>query len=385
MIRPLPEARYDSGVSESTDVEPGDPEPVNLHDWEARARKVLGDDAYNYVAGGGGDEVTLRDNRAAYARWKILPRVLRPGSGSELATMILGQPSRLPIMVAPFAYQGVLSPEGECDTARAAEAVGAPMCVSTLSNRSLEDIASAAPKGDHLFQLYAQKDHQVNVDMLARAADAGYRAVIVTVDLPPFGSRDRDARSGFSIPATLELPNIPPPPGHDGSLTPHQTTFLMNADMGWSDIEQIAAATDLPLLVKGILSPADVSLAAEAGAAGVVVSNHGGRQLDTVPATIDALEPVAAEAAGRVEVWVDGGIRRGTDVLKALALGASAVLVGRPVAWGLSAGGAAGVEAVLATLAEEVRVALALSGARSPGEVTRDLVTPGSADLGHGC
>ncbi len=351
--------------------------PVNLHDWEESARRALGRDAFDYVAGGGGDEVTLRDNRAAFARWKVLPRVLRPGSGASLATEILGRPSALPIMVAPFAYQGILDPAGECATASAAAVAGAPMCVSTLANRSLEDIAKATGDGDRIFQLYAQKDEGVNVEMLARAREAGYRAVIVTVDLPPFGSRDRDTRSGFSIPADLGLPNIPPPPGHDGTLTPHDTSFLMNADMGWSDIERIVAEAGLPVVVKGILAPADAVLAAEHGAAGVIVSNHGGRQLDGVPATIDALEPVVQALSGRAEVWVDGGVRRGTDVLAALALGARAILIGRPVAWGLAAAGPAGVEAVLSTLASEFQTALTLGGVASPTEISREMVYPG--------
>jgi isopentenyl diphosphate isomerase/L-lactate dehydrogenase-like FMN-dependent dehydrogenase len=354
-----------------------DAQPANLHDWEEPARRVLGSDAFDYVAGGGGDEVTLRDNRAAFTRWKILPRVLRPGSGASLATTILGRPAAVPIMVAPFAYQGVLSPEGECDTARAAAAVGSTMCVSTLSNRSLEEIADATGEGDRIFQLYAQNDEGVNAEILARAREAGYRAVIVTVDLPPFGSRDRDTRSGFSIPADLALPNIPPPPGHDGSLTPHDTSFLMNADMGWPDIERIVSQAGVPVVVKGILAPGDAVLAAEHGVAGVIVSNHGGRQLDTVPATIDALEPVVQALEGRAEVWVDGGIRRGTDVLTALALGARAVLVGRPVAWGLAVGAASGVEAVLSTLATEFQTALTLSGVASPDQITREMVFPG--------
>lgn len=350
---------------------------MNLHDWEEPARRALGRDAFDYVAGGGGDEITLRDNRAAYARWRILPRVLRPGSGSGLATEILGRPSALPVMVAPFAYQGVLDPEGECATARAAAAVGAPMCVSTLANRSLEDIAEAGGDGDRIFQLYVQKDEGVNAEMLARAREAGYRAVIVTVDLPPFGSRDRDTRSGFSIPADLGLPNIPPPSGHDGTLTPHDTSLLMNADMGWSDIERIVAEAGLPVVVKGILAPADAVLAAEHGAAGVIVSNHGGRQLDGVPATIDALEPVVQALSGSAEVWVDGGVRRGTDVLTALALGARAVLIGRPVAWGLAADAEAGVTAVLSTLASELQTALTLGGVASPAEIPREMVYPG--------
>ena len=349
--------------------------PVNLHDWEEPARRALGRDAFDYVAGGAEDEITLRDNRAAFSRWRIVPRVLRPGAGADLTTSILGRPSALPVMVAPFAYQGVLSPEGDCDTARAAAACGATMCVSTLASRSLEDIAAAG--GDRMFQLYAQKDDAVNADMLARAREAGYRAVIVTVDLPPFGTRDRDVRSGFSIPADLALPNIPPPPGHDGSLTPHDTTDLMNADMSWSDIARIVDQAGLPVMVKGILAPADADLALEHGAAGVIVSNHGGRQLDTVPATIDALEPVVQAVAGRGEVWVDSGIRRGTDVLKSLALGAQAVLIARPVAWGLAAGGAEGVEAVISTLADELRSALALSGAGSPADLDRELVSAG--------
>lgn len=356
---------------------PIDARPVNLHDWEAPARRALGAGAFGYVAGGGGDEVTLRDNRAAFRRWKIIPRVLRPGSGSSIATTILGRPAALPVMVAPFAYQGVLSAEGECATARAAASVGATMCVSTLANRSLEDIAAAGGDGDRIFQLYVQKDEGVNAEMLARARDAGYRAVIVTVDLPPFGSRDRDTRSGFSIPDDLALPNIPPPPDHGRALTPNDTSLLMNADMGWPDVERIVADAGVPVVIKGILAPDDAVRAVEIGAAGVIVSNHGGRQLDGVPATIDALEPVVQAVDDRAEVWLDGGVRRGTDVLTALALGARAVLIGRPVAWGLAAEAEAGVETVLTMLAEEFRTALTLAGVAAPAAIPRDMVYPG--------
>lgn len=354
----------------------GQDAPISLHDWEELARRRIEPAAFDYVAGGAGDELTIADNRAAFARWRIMPRALVPDAGARLATTVLGQAVAAPIMVAPFAYQGVLHPDAEVATATGAAAAGVGLCLSTLANRSLEDVAAAG--GPRWFQLYPMADRGVSDAMIARARAAGYSAIVITVDLPPFGSRDRDARSGFAIPADLELPNIPPPPDHDGSLTPRQTTAMMSLDLSWGEIAHFAATAGLPVVVKGILSAADAVLAVEHGAAGVVVSNHGGRQLDTVIASIDALPAVAAAVGDRSEVYLDGGVRRGSDVVTALALGARAVLIGRPVAYGLAAAGAEGVRTVLATLAAETQAALALSGCTGPDEVPRDrVVAPG--------
>ena len=310
--------------------------PVALDDWEALAAERLDPGAYAYIAGGAGDEVTLAENREAFRRLRIEPRVLRGQAGRTTATTVLGTEVAAPALVAPMAYQGAFHPDAECATAKGAAAAG------TL--------------------------------VIDNAVAAGYRALVVTVDVPVLGRRDRDTRSGFALPPHLRLPSVPIPAGSAGPVTPALVSELMNPDLTWDDISRLAARGPLPVVVKGVLCPADADLAAAHGAVAVVVSNHGGRQLDTVPATADALSRVAEAVDGRLEIYLDGGVRRGTDVLKALAPGARAVLVGRPIAYGLAVGGADGVRAVLATLREETDNALALAGCRSPREVGREVL-----------
>jgi isopentenyl diphosphate isomerase/L-lactate dehydrogenase-like FMN-dependent dehydrogenase len=296
----------------------------------------------------------LRENVAAFGRWVLRPRMLVDVSQTTAVTSVLGTEVSFPALVAPTAFQGLAHPDGERATARGAAAAGTIMCLSTLSTVSLEEVAGAAPEGKRWFQLYWGPDRTKVQDLLERAAAAGYRAIVVTVDLPEVGRRERDLRTGFETPASLSDVT-------DNSLT-------------WRDLEWLRAQTALPVLVKGILTGEDAVLATEAGVEGIVVSNHGGRQLDGVAASLDALPEVVEAVGDRAEVLLDGGVRRGTDVVKALALGARAVLVGRAALYGLAVDGAGGVERVLTLLREEVELALALCGCASPAEVARSHV-----------
>lgn len=349
--------------------------PVNLGEFEAIAREKLPQASYDYFAGGAADEVTLRENRLAYERISLLPRVLRGGRERSSATTVLGVPVRFPALVAPIAYQQVADPDGEIATAGAVAAVGTGMCLSSLSTKGLEEVAEASgPERPLFFQLYPYRDRALTDEIVLRAQAAGCKALVVTVDVAVHGRREREYRNEFVLPDECELPCVPVPEGHDGPLSPHEVSGLMQPDLSWQDIERFIALSDLPVVVKGVLSPQDASIAASLGVAGLVVSNHGGRQLDTTPATIDVVEEVAAAVGDQLEVLVDGGIRRGSDVVKAVALGARAVLVGRPVVWGLAAGGQAGVEAVLALIEAEIDETLALCGCATLDEVTPELL-----------
>ncbi|MFL6198051.1 MAG: alpha-hydroxy acid oxidase [Thermoanaerobaculia bacterium] len=355
-------------------------EPVNVADFEALAREALSREAYDYYAGGAQDEVTLRENRAAWDRLSLAYRVLVDVSRRDLTASVLGQPVAMPVLVAPTAFHRLATPEGELATARAAGAAGTVMILSTLSTSPIEAVVSAA-SGPVWFQLYVYRDRKATEGLVRRAEAAGCRALVLTVDAPLLGRRERDVRNRFSLPPGLSVANLLPegygkvPPAlADSGLAAYVTSFL-DPSLTWKDVAWLRSITELPILVKGIVRPDDAVRAAEAGAAGVVVSNHGGRQLDTAPATVDVLpEIVDALASHAVEVLMDGGVRRGTDVLKALALGAKAVLVGRPVLWGLAAGGEGGAAKVLSLLRGELDLAMALAGAPTIADITRDLV-----------
>jgi 4-hydroxymandelate oxidase len=346
---------------------------LNADDFERAAREALDPGVFDYVAGGGGDEQTLRDNREAFARWRLLPRVLR-GVQASTETTVLGVPVSLPILTAPVAYQRTLHADGDVAVARAASRAGTIQTLSTLSNHGLEEVVAAAPDAPRFFQLYPYRDAGATRAVIERAETAGFRALLVTVDTVVLGLREREDRRGFALAPGLELPLVPVPPGHAGPITPADVNDLMTVTLSWADIERYAGLTRMPVLVKGILHPADARLALEHGAAGVVVSNHGGRQLDGVPATIDALERVVDAVGGDAEVLLDSGVRRGTDVLKALCLGASAVLLGRPVAYALAAGGEEGVLRLFELLRHELATALTLVGCASPASAHRDFV-----------
>ena len=338
--------------------------PLNVHDYERLAEATLEPGAWGYFAGGAGDEWTLRENIAAFERWVLRPRMLVDVQTCTTRTTVLGHEISMPLIVAPFAYQKMAHRDGELGTARAAAAAGTIMCLSTLSLTPLEEVAEVG--GQRWFQLYVLKDQGATRELLARARDAGYTAVLLTVDAPLSGRRERDIRSGFSIAPEHPLVNL----GREG-IQPHQVFESITQSLTWRDLEWIAGESGLPVLVKGVLTHEDALLACEHGAAGVVVSNHGGRQLDGVAATLDTLPEVVEAVGGRGEVLVDGGIRRGTDVVKALALGARAVLAGRAVVWGLAVGGEEGARRVLELLREEIALALALLGCPSPADVTR--------------
>jgi isopentenyl diphosphate isomerase/L-lactate dehydrogenase-like FMN-dependent dehydrogenase len=347
---------------------------INVDDFEKAARERLDPGAYGYYAGGAGDERTLRANVEAYARWELRPRVLVDVSEVSTATSVLGTEVELPVLVAPTAFHRLADPEGELATARAAAAAGTVMCLSTLSSVSPAELAAAAPGAPQWFQLYWSRDRGFTADLVASVAEAGFRAIVLTVDFPVAGRRERDLRLEFTLPDDLPAPNLP--------VTLARRDFhgalgdIVDTSLTWRDLEWLRSESSLPLLVKGVLTAEDALLAAEHGAEGVIVSNHGGRQLDGVPATLDVLPEVVEAVGERVEVLLDGGIRRGTDVLKALALGAHATLAGRAVLWGLAAAGEEGVARVLELLRNEIASGLMLLGCPRPDDVSRAHVRP---------
>jgi isopentenyl diphosphate isomerase/L-lactate dehydrogenase-like FMN-dependent dehydrogenase len=349
-------------------------EPCNVADYERIAREVLDAGAYGYFAGGSGDEQTLRDNVAAYRRWQLRPRALVDVSGATTTTTVLGAEVSMPLLVAPVAFQRMAHPDGEPAMARAAAAAGTVMVLSTLATSSPADVAAAAPDARRWFQLYIFRDRGVTRALIEQAEDAGFEAIALTVDVPRLGRRERDLRTGFVIPAEVTVPSFATAAGKATAGTPADMFSLMDPAVTWDDLEELVSDCNLPVLVKGIVTAEDATLAVEHGAAGVVVSNHGGRQLDGALATIDALPEIADAVEGRIEVLVDGGIRRGADVVKALALGARAVLAGRAPLWGLAARGEQGAREVLELLREEIELAMILTGAASPQAVSRSHV-----------
>jgi isopentenyl diphosphate isomerase/L-lactate dehydrogenase-like FMN-dependent dehydrogenase len=345
--------------------------PVCLRDLEGLVADRLDAGPLGYFAGGAGDERTLADNEAAFARHQLLPRVLVDVSTVSTATTVLGTEVSMPVLVAPVALQRMAHPDGEPGMARAAAGAGTLMCVSTLATATAREVAAAAPGAPRWFQLYVLRDRGVTHALVDEAVDCGYQALVLTVDAPRAGRRERDLRTGFAVPPGIDMPGVSAAAGHSAGMTPADFFSLVDASLTFKDLEALVEAVDLPVLVKGIHTAADARLAIQHGAAGIVVSNHGGRQLDGVPAGIDLLEDVVQEVAGDVEVLVDGGVRRGTDVLVALALGARAVLVGRPLLWGLAYDGEAGARWVLDTLRAELELGLMLLGAASPAQVAR--------------
>jgi isopentenyl diphosphate isomerase/L-lactate dehydrogenase-like FMN-dependent dehydrogenase len=287
------------------------------------------------------------------------------------AAEVLGKPVEMPVLVAPVAYQRMAHPEAEGGMAAGAAEAGTVMCLSTLSTTRPAEVAAASPGGRHWFQLYAFKDEGVTRALMEEAIAAGFEAIVVTADAPPGGNRERDRRNRFILPRELGTPSLTAATGGEEALTIEETFALMNHELTWADVGDLASECSIPVFVKGLLTAEDAERALEHGAAGVVVSNHGGRQLDRSLATAEALPEIADAIDGRATLLVDGGIRRGIDVATALALGADAVLVGRPALWGLAAGGSEGVAQVLALLHQELGLALALLGCADPSELTR--------------
>jgi isopentenyl diphosphate isomerase/L-lactate dehydrogenase-like FMN-dependent dehydrogenase len=342
---------------------------INVADFERAAAERLEAGALGYFAGGAGDERTLRRNVAAFGDWELVPRVLVDVSAVDASVELFGSRISMPLLVAPVAFQQLAHPDGEEAMARAAGKVGTAMCLSTLATATPASVAAAAPDTTRWFQLYSFRDRAVTEALLAEAVESGYQAIALTVDGPYAGRRERDLRTGFAV--DVPSPAIQAATGSDRPLTTAEVFALVDASLDWDSLAALVAGCELPVLLKGVMAPADAELAIEAGAAGVIVSNHGGRQLDAVPAAIDALPAVAEAAAGRLPVLVDGGVRRGTDVLIALALGADAVLSGRPPLWGLAVDGEAGAAAVLEILRSEIELGLALLGCPTPADVTR--------------
>jgi 4-hydroxymandelate oxidase len=348
-------------------------EPITVADYERLAEERVPPEVWCYFAGGAEDEVTLRANREAFSRWQFRPRVLVDVANVTTETEILGRTVTLPILAAPTAMHCLLDPEGELATARACAEAGTVMCVSTITTRRHAEIRDAAPGAPRWQQVYILADQGRTEAHLDEAAACGYSALVLTVDTPYWARRERDARLGFRIPSELSLPYV----ANDESARASGIAFVpVSPSVSWGHVEWLADRSGLPVVVKGIVTEEDARLAVEHGAAAIVVSNHGGRQLDGVPASLDALPEVVEAVAGRVPVLMDGGIRRGTDVLKALALGAQAVLVGRPLLYGLAAGGEAGVRHVLELLRDELSRALALLGCTRPDQVSRAHVRP---------
>lgn len=354
---------------------------LNLDSLESRARAQLDPMLFDYIAGGAGDEWTLAENRAAWSRTQLLPRMLRGVANRSLQTTVLGATVSFPVLVPPMGFHGLCHRDAEEATARGTAAEETIFCSSTVSNCSLEAIAKASGTGARWFQLYVYRDRAITRELVERAAAAGYSALCLTVDTPLAGQRERDRRNSLRMPRHLELGNFPR--SHtsqhhegsgEGSSLAQYIASQWDPSLTWSDVEWLRSIAPMPFVVKGVLAPEDAVLAVDHGASAVIVSNHGGRQLDSVPAPITVLPSIVDAVAGRAEVLLDGGVRRGTDVLKALAFGARAVLVGRPVLWGLTLDGEQGVRAVLQHLRGELDLAMALSGCATVADVTRDLI-----------
>ncbi len=353
--------------------------PINIYDFEAIVREKLPRMAYDYYASGAHDEITLRENHAAYDRIRLKYRVLRDITHRDISVNLFGHQLSMPVILAPTAFHKMAHPDGEIAAVRAAGQANTLMILSTLSTTSIEDVMAEAT-GPVWFQLYVYKDRAATAALVQRAEASGCSALVLTVDAQIWGRREADVRNRFQLPPGISVKNLMPagkeqfPANVQDSGLAAYVTSLFDPSLSWKDVEWLCSITKLPVLLKGIVHPDDARQAADYGAAGVIVSNHGGRQLDTAPATIEVLPEIVAAVDNRLEVLIDGGIRRGTDVIKALALGAKAVAVGRPILWGLAYDGQRGVEKVLDILRFEVDLALGLSGFASLAELSPDII-----------
>jgi 4-hydroxymandelate oxidase len=349
---------------------------LSLEELEAEARQIVGEMAYAYYSGGAGDERLLAENVAAWAHWQLHPRVLAGIADVNTTTTLLGSDVSSPVVIAPTAIQGLAHPDGEMATARGAASVGALMVLSSLATCSLEDVAQSAPDSPRWMQVYILRERARTKDLVDRAAANGYGALVLTVDAPVSGLRLRELRGGVHLPNDLSLPNL----AGDSTDRAHEGGFmavvarefepaLTPDDIGW-----LAGLSGLPVVAKGVQRADDAVRCVDAGAAAIVVSNHGARQLDDAPATADILAEIVDAVGSRAEVYVDGGVRRPPDVVKAMALGARAVLVGRPGLWALAAGGSDGVASLLQWYMSELRRTMALCGAATVGDIDRSLV-----------
>jgi 4-hydroxymandelate oxidase len=372
-----PSAARSSLLAPARDPDPRALAALSLAELAPLARERMAPAAWDYVASGAWDEISLAESESAWRAARLRPRVLVDVARVDTSATLLGAPASVPWAIAPMAVQALAHPDAELAVARAASAAGVPLILATLSSASLEDVAAAAPDATRLFQLYDQHDRGVARSLVERAAAAGYRGLVVTVDLPVLGHREADRRNAF----TLDFPLGNLPEGRPGAEEAIVEGALARLDgiggdstLTWTDIEMVAGWSSMPLMLKGILAPEDARRAVEIGAAGIVVSNHGGRQLDRAIAPLHALPAIVEAVDGRAEVWVDGGVRRGIDLAIARALGAQGVLVGRPVYWGLAAAGEAGVAKVCALLADELRRAMALLGAPTLADLRPEMV-----------
>jgi lactate 2-monooxygenase len=363
--------------------------PMNYEQLEEQARQKLTVEAYGYVAGGAGGEETMRANRAAFERWQIVPRMLRNVGQRDLRAQVLGTTMPAPLMLAPIGVQSIVHAEAEVAVARAAASIGVPFILSTASSKTMEEVAQAADaagKATRWYQLYWGRDPELTASFLARAEKAGYGAIVATLDTPLLSWRERDISlaylpflQGEGIANYLSDPvfraSLPQPPEENPQAAIMRfVQVFSNPTLTWDDLTFLREHTNLPILLKGILHPDDASRALDAGAAGIIVSNHGGRQVDGAVASLDALPGIVAAVQGRAPVLFDSGIRRGTDIFRAVALGASAVLLGRPYMWGLTLGGEAGVRDVLLNTLADLDLTLALSGYTSCAELTPDVL-----------
>lgn len=357
--------------------------PVSIEDWEQKAREILPDGPFDYIAGGSGAEETLASNRTAFSKWAIVPRMMRDVTNRTMGISLYNQELRTPIMLAPVGMQAIAHPEGELATARAAKEAGVPLVVSTVSAHSMERIAEVMGDAPRWFQLYWSNDREVSASMVKRAEAAGYSAIVLTVDTIMLGWKRRDFRNGYSpLREGKGVANYITDPvlcSRLTEVTPENVVEeilknIYHPALNWNDIAFLREQTSLPILVKGILHPDDARLAVEHGVDGIIVSNHGGRQMDGAISTLEALPAIAKVVAGKIPVLLDSGVRTGADVVKAIALGANAVLIGRPFLFGLAVAGEKGVASVLDTLINELDVAMALSGSNSVADLNESIL-----------
>ena len=355
-------------------------DPLNLREYAPRGQAGLSEMAWGYYAGGADDEITLRENELAWERARLHYRILADVANRSSATHVLGHEISLPVIAAPTAFHRMADDEGEVATVRATTGAGTAMVLSSLSTVDVEEVTAAAT-GPVFFQLYLYRDREVSRDLIRRVEAAGCKGIVLTVDAPIWGNRESDVRDHFSLPENMEIRNLMADQtlsfsSQEGSGLADFCNTHLDPGLRWEHVEWLRETTDLPIVVKGVCRPDDAVHAVNAGVAGLIVSNHGGRQLDTSPATFEVLPSVCEAVDGRAEVWVDGGIRRGTDVIKALAAGATTALIGRPILWGLAARGEAGVAHIWSMLHAEFDRAMALCGCANVDQITQDLLGP---------
>nr|XP_004667550.1 hydroxyacid oxidase 2 [Jaculus jaculus] len=344
---------------------------VCLTDFQAHARERLSKSTWDFIEGEADEGITWKDNMAAFKKIRLRPRYLRDVSKVDTRTTVQGEEISAPICISPTAFHCMAWPDGEMSTARAAQAAGICYVTSTYASCTLEDIVATAPKGLRWFQLYVQSDWELNKQMVQRAEALGFKALVITVDAPVIGKRRRDIRNQLNLEAKLMLKDLRSP---EERISSRVQLSSINASFCWKDLSQLQTITRLPIILKGILTKEDAELAIKHNVQGIFVSNHGGRQLDEVPASIYALTEVVAAVKGKIEIYLDGGVRTGNDVLKALALGAKCIFLGRPILWGLACKGEHGVEEVLSILKNEFHTSMSLSGCRSVTEISRELI-----------